>query len=48
MFFKSRGEKSEKEKFAFNLKTKYQLCLESATKIEFFTENKVNSEMILR
>lgn len=48
MFFKSKGEKSEKEMFTFDLKTKYQLCLESATKIEFFTENKVNSEIILR
>lgn len=47
MFFKSKGEKSEKV-FAFNLKTKYQLCLESAAKKEFFTENKVNSEIMIR
>lgn len=48
MFFKSKGEKSEKEMFAFNWKTKYQSCLESASKIEFFTENKVNSEIMMR
>ena len=45
---KSNGEKIEKEMFTFNVKRKYELCLESAAKTEFFTEKKVNTKIILR
>lgn len=48
LVLKSDGEKSEKEMFTFNVKRKYELCLDSAAKTAFFTENKVNAEIILR